>query len=100
MDEYGEMVVTRIGDKIRIDRADDRVLVHGELLDALSEASSDVARLDTTNVNEAVATMYCGTCFYGAVLHMTDLVNERRYIYRIDQYDPKRNAWTATKISS
>jgi hypothetical protein len=91
----GELLCTRLDDgTIRIDRADPRILISGELLDSVPLAADSFgatpdgpalmlehhAWLDTAGCTD-------GSGYAGAVLHI-DGVN-RTVIYRITEYVPR-----------
>jgi|HubBroStandDraft_6_1064221.scaffolds.fasta_scaffold00062_35 hypothetical protein len=100
----GECLLTRFDDgRVRIDQADPRILISGELLDTIADAPHDVfvvgtgggayvvapgrsARLDTTACQAAHG-------YAGAVLHIHGV--NRTVIYRIGEYVPRVHAYIA-----
>ncbi len=86
----GECICSRLDDGgIRVDRADPRILISPEVLDAIAEGGPWPAslRLDTAG---CMPPPYRGT-HVGAVLHI-DGVNQQ-VVYRITEYVPRIRAY-------
>ncbi len=88
----GEFWGTRLCDgSIRIDRADPRILISGELLDVIARPGEDLAadmfalsmRLDTTGC----APPPWRATYVGAVLHINGI--NQQVIYRITEFVPR-----------
>ena len=84
----GEVVLTRfIGGNVRVDRADPRILVSGELLDEIARDPGPPAWLDTTG---CAPPPYRAT-YTGAVLRIEGV--NRTVVYRITEYIPAIHAY-------
>jgi len=94
---HGDCICTRLDDgTIRIDRADPRILISGELLQAVArhgaiadgtEAFALNARLDTTG---CMPPPWRAT-YTGAVLHINGV--NQQVVYRITGYLPRVHAY-------
>jgi hypothetical protein len=94
----GECICTRVdGGNIRVDHADPRVLISGELLDAVARfGDSGVLAGDWLALNARLDTAGCmpppwRATYVGAILRI-DGVN-RTVIYRITDYVPRVNGY-------
>ena len=93
----GEFIATRLdGGTIRIDRADPRVLISGELLDAIAQFGDRGVPVDCLTLNAWLDTAGCmpppwRATYVGAILKISGV--NRQVIYRISEYVPRAHAY-------
>jgi hypothetical protein len=89
----GECICTRLDDgSIRVDRADPRVLISGELLDAIAVNSAIVDGTEAFALNARLDTAGCmpppwRATYVGGVLRIEGV--NRTVVYRITDYLPR-----------
>jgi hypothetical protein len=90
---HGQCICTRLDDgSIHVDQADPRVLISGELLDAILLRSPIVDGTEALAVNAWLNMAgYTGHGYVGAVLHI-DGVNQQ-VVYRIVDMVPRVNGY-------
>lgn len=90
----GECICTRLdGGDIRIDQADPRVLISGELLDNIARFGDSGQPVDCLTLNAWLDTAGCkpGHGYVGAVLKISGV--GRQVIYRITDMVPRINGY-------
>jgi hypothetical protein len=90
---HGEFACTRLADgRIRIDRADPRILISGELLDAIALQQPLINGTEALQLNAWLDTTGCmpppaRATYAGAVLKISGA--GQQVIYRIGEYVPR-----------
>jgi hypothetical protein len=93
----GECIVTALpGGGLRVDHADPRILISGEVLDAISRSGLDALTVDSLALNARLDTAGCmpppwRATYCGAVLHINGV--NQQVVYRITGYLPRINAY-------
>jgi hypothetical protein len=94
---YGECIITSLpGGNIRITRADPRILIAGELLDAIARFGDISLAGDWLALNARLNTAGCmpppwRATYVGAVVHINGV--NQQVVYRITEYLPRINSY-------
>jgi hypothetical protein len=92
----GECFMTSLsGGHLRVDRADPRILISGEVLDAIVRGGGLDPAVDWPALNAWLTTAGCvpGHGYVGAVLHIRGV--NRQVVYRIVDMVPRINGYIA-----
>ena len=95
----GEFTCTRLADgRIRIDHADPRILISGELLEAIALSRTIIDGTEAMALNARLDTTGCmpppwRATYVGAVLHIHGV--NRQVVYRITEYVPRVHGYVA-----
>ena len=95
----GECICTRLdGGNIRIAQADPRILISGEVLDAIARFGDSGQPVDCLTLNARLDTAGCmpppwRATYVGAVLHIEGV--NRQVVYRITEYVPRIHGYIA-----